>query len=171
MKQGEAREYLQFLLDGLKAFHPKIFDIEAEELEVWEGWPKKDFVPLVLNITQSKTVSEAKVTLEIWLSTPEATRNVPLVIIEAARDAKEVTKAPSFETQKKASEVLLAKSSNLKAEIEASGQPVLKPIVPSIPTPEAVAPPKPPFQLSVLPQPLRFTRELLFLDPLGLRPL
>src|SRR3990167_797219 len=147
MKQGEAREYLQFLLDGLKAFHPKIFDIEAEELEVWEGWPKKDFVPLVLNITQSKTVSEAKVTLEIWLSTPEATRNVPLVIIEAARDAKEVTKAPSFETQKKASEVLLAKSSNLKAEIEASGQPVLKPIVPSIPTPEAVAPTKPPFQV------------------------
>lgn len=147
MNQGEAREYLQFLLDGLKAFHPKIFEIEAEELEVWEGWSKKDFVPLVLNITQSKTVSEAKVTLEIWLSTPEATRNVPLVIIEAAREAKEVTKAPSFETQKTASEVLLAKSSNLKAEIEASGQPVLKPPSPQVPTAEAVAPTKPPLEV------------------------
>lgn len=141
MNLDEAREYLEFLLNGLRAFHPEVFELEAGPTDHWEGWRRDDFVPLVLNLTQAKTAPEAKAVLEGWLSTPEITRNVPLSIIEAAKETKEIAQAPTPEAQRQASEVLLAKSSNLAAELEAAGQVVPKP---SAATPEALAPTRPP---------------------------
>ena len=141
MNLDEAREYLEFLLNGLRAFHPEVFELEAGPTDHWEGWRRDDFVPLVLNLTQTKTAPEAKAVLEGWLSTPEITRNVPLSIIEAAKETKEITQAPTPEAQRQASEVLLAKSSNLAAELEAAGQVVPKP---SAATPEVLAPTRPP---------------------------
>ena len=141
MNLDEDREYLEFLLNGLRAFHPKVFDLEVSPTNYWEGWRRDDFVSLVFYLTQKETLFEAKVELERQLSSPENTRNVPLIIIEAAKEAKEIIQAPTPEAQRQASEVLLAKSSNLAAELEAAGQVAPKP---SAAAPEALAPTRPP---------------------------